>query len=157
MALVALATAALAGIATGSAAAGVTRCGGGASLAAGTYDALAIPAGQTCLINTTGVLITGNVKVEDGARLAMGATGTSSVFVGGNVIVQSAATLEFFGIIETSNTPNSLTIDGNLIGDHARRVLVGSSDFHIGGNVLMDGVGGGIHQRRVRGQEHPRR
>jgi hypothetical protein len=142
MALAALATAALAGIATGSAAAGATRCGGGDSLAAGTYDALTIPAGETCHINVTGVVITGNLKVEDGAGLAIGEfrTRNTSVFVGGNVIVQSGASFELFGDTEESNTPNSMAIDGNLIADHARRVLNSSPGLHVSGNVLLDGV-----------------
>lgn len=128
---------------------GRTTCAGtlkAPGVLSGTYSSNVTVTG-VCGVSAGPAVVAGNLFVAEGAALVSVFAG-SNLTVGGNVIVQSGATLvlgcePMFS--PCKKNPNGIShghVSGNLIAQEALAVLVHASA--IDGNVIQQGGGGGL-------------
>ncbi len=124
---------------------GSSTCAGG-PIAAGTYRSLTVTG--ECAVAAGAVTVTGSLTVAPGAAL-LAAFGGSDLNVGGNLVVESNASLilgcepEAFNCLNDASLATNDHVGGNLTADGALLVLAHHNT--IGGNVTQSGGGGGVN------------
>ena len=142
----------VAGAVGGATSCGGTSMGSPAELAAGTYSSLDVTG--VCFVAAGQVTVTGDATVESGAALLatfadndVAGSGTSSLTVQGNILVQGNGTALLgcenpaFQCFDDDTATSSVTVGGSIEASNALGVIVHAST--IGGDIVQTGGGGG--------------
>jgi hypothetical protein len=123
-----------------AAAAAPTICSSASTLSSGTYDALVVPTGESCMVDGVDISVLGNVVLEPGSFMEIGGLAPGHLTVGGNLIVGGDAGFTFSPFCDCEGGPSTFSVGGNVVADHPRYVAVGGT---IRGNVNITGAIGG--------------
>ncbi len=123
--------------ATSAASSGRYVCSGG-PISAGTYHTLVVTG--DCWFGGD-VLVTGHLRVEDGAILNDHAFSDAVVRVNGNVYVDKDAVLGLGGYTEGPEPPTGTVVDGSILANQPLSLYLSGITVH--GNVVSNGGGGG--------------
>ena len=118
-----------------------TVCANGTGPTSGTYGALVVPAGETCLVD--GTITVGNVTVEPGGRMFVGSRAASNLTISENLKVGPGAQFTLVGLcFACGGGVRSLTIGANVLADHPS--VLDLPHAVVNGNIVVKGLSSGM-------------